>query len=99
MFDPTSRYAPIEDATIDVPQPDGTSRTIRFKRRRFLPDPDSMTTLVEHTFADGERLDIIAARFAGDPEAYWRLCDANDTLRPVELERPGRILIIAIARP
>lgn len=99
MFEPTSRYAPIEEATIDVPQPDGTGRTVRFKRRRFLPRHDSMTTLLEHTFADGERLDLLAARYAGDPEQYWRLCDANDVVRPDDLERPGRIIDVAIQRP
>ena len=96
MFDRTSRYAALDDATIDVAQPDGTERTIRFKRRRFLPRRDSMTTLVEHSFADGERLDILTARYAGDPTQFWRLCDANDVLRPDELERPGRILDVAI---
>lgn len=99
MFERTSRYAPIDDATIDVAQPDGTERTIRFKRRRFLPRHDSMIALVEHSFTDGERLDILAARYAGDPEQYWRLCDANDVFRPGELERPGRILDVAIPRP
>lgn len=99
MFDSTSRYAPIEEATIDLPQRDGTSRTTRFKRRRFLPPRASMTSLAEHTVTGGERLDAIATRYVGDPAAFWRLCDANDVRRPEELERVGTVVRIAMPRP
>ena len=99
MFDPTSRYAAIDEATIELPQPDGSSRTTRFKRRRFLPPLASMTPIAEHTVTDGQRLDVIAARFVGDPTAFWRLCDANEVLRPEELERVGITINIAMPRP
>jgi len=33
----------------------------------------------------GERLDIIAGAELGDPLAFWRLCDANDAMRPDDL--------------
>jgi hypothetical protein len=99
MFDPTSRYASIEKGSIDLPQRDGSTRTVRFVRRRFLPSPATLTPLVDHTMASGERLDIVAARYAGDPTAFWRLCDANDVLRPDELEIVGRVVVVAMARP
>lgn len=99
MFESTSRYAPIDETTIDLPQPDGSSRTTRFKRRRFLPSTSQGTLLVEHIVADGERLDAIAARYVGDPAMFWRLCDANEVLRPEELERVGSTITIAMPRP
>jgi hypothetical protein len=45
----------------------------------------------------GERLDIIAATYLGDPEQFWRICDANNAMRPDELtETPGRQLRITL---
>jgi hypothetical protein len=99
MFDTGSRYAPIEEATIEVDAGDGTLRTTRYKRRRFVPRADGMTVLTEHLVSDADRLDLIAARYAGDPTAYWRICDAHPILRPEELERPGRTVLIAMPRP
>jgi hypothetical protein len=99
MFETSSRYASVDDAAIDIPEADGTIRTIRYKRRRFLPRPDSLTVVAAHVMTDGDRLDLVAARYAGDPTAFWRLCDGSDLLRPEELERPGRIVDIVMARP
>ena len=99
MFETTSRYAGIAEATIEVEAEDGTIRTIRYKRRRFLPPPEEMTPITEHVMSDADRLDLLAARYVGDPTGFWRLCDAHDILRPVELERPGRIVVIAMPRP
>ena len=46
---------------------------------------------------EGERLDIIAAQHLGDPEQFWRLCDANGAMRPDELtETVGRRLRITL---
>jgi hypothetical protein len=99
MFETTSRYASVDDATLDQPLADGTVRTIRFKRRRFLPDPSAMTLLTRHVMTDADRLDLVAARYVGDPTMFWRLCDSNDVLRPDELERVGRAVIVAMPRP
>jgi hypothetical protein len=99
MFDPTSRYATVPDATVTVTAPDGTARTVTFKRRRFVPPPGDHTTLVEHTVAQGERLDNVTARYLGDPTRFWQVCDANQALDPAELEQPGRIVLIAVQTP
>ena len=34
---------------------------------------------------EGERPDTIAAAHLGDPEQFWRICDANSALHPDEL--------------
>ena len=96
MFASTSRYAALETATVTVPQPDGTGREVRYARRRLLPPVDRHTTLVEHTVAAGERLDLLAARYLGDPAQFWRLCDATGALRPEELEVPGVVVVVAM---
>lgn len=81
LFPPNSRYQGIETATMTTP--DG--RTIIYIRRRFLPSPDQFALLQEHRVVQGDRLDNIAAKYLGDPEQFWRLCDANGAIRPDEL--------------
>jgi hypothetical protein len=83
MFEPTSRYYDLETARMTVGE--GAPRVISYKRRRIIPSGETMTTLVEHTVTQGDRLDNLAARYVGDPEQFWRICDANDVLRPEEL--------------
>lgn len=80
-FPPTSRYAGIETATFETVD----QRTITYLRRRFVPAPERFALLQEHTVTEGERLDNLAAHYLGDPEQFWRLCDANGVLRPDDL--------------
>ncbi len=98
MFDPTSRYAGIDDARLTVIGPDGAARVLVYKRRRFLPPPGDGTPLVDHTVTEGERLDSVTDRYLGDPTQFWRLGDANDVMHPAELEEVGRVLRIALPR-
>ena len=100
MFDATSRYAKVPDLTLTVTDPDGTQRTVTYKARRFVPSTKGATTLLEHTVAEGERLDVITARYIADPTQYWRICDANTVLRPEELtDQPGSVIEIAMPGP
>jgi hypothetical protein len=46
--------------------------------------------------AQGDRLDNVTARYLGDPAQFWRVCDANNVLRPDELEETGRAIAIAL---
>lgn len=92
LFPPTSRYAGLDVATLQ--RPDGT--TIVFVRRRFIPPPERFALLQEHTVVEGERLDNITARYIGDPEQFWRLCDANAVIAPEELEEVGRTIRITL---
>ena len=95
MFEPTSRYYGIETVKITVGA--GEARVISYKRRRIIPSGEAMTTLVEHTVVEGDRLDNLAARYVGDPEQFWRICDANEVLRPEELtEETGSIIKIGL---
>lgn len=96
MFEHTSRYYQIE--TAQLTGPDG--RVIAYKRRRFLPQGETLPLLVEVTVTQGDRLDLIAARTLGDPEQFWRICDANDALDPLELTaEAGRVIRVPIPQP
>ncbi len=81
LFPANSRYQGIQTATFT--NPDGS--TVVFLRRRFVPPADEHSLLQEHTVIEGDRIDNLAAKFLGDPEQFWRICDANEALSPVEL--------------
>ena len=96
MFEPTSRYYSLETATLAMP--DG--RRAAYLRRRFLPRGRDLTLLAESAAQQSERLDLMAHRTLGDPLQFWRICDANDAMDPLELTaQPGRLLRIPVPRP
>lgn len=84
-FPPTSRYYGIEVAIITVDGGSAPPVAIPFLRRRFLPQVESFATLHEYRVSAGDRPDLVAARELGDPEGYWRLCDANGAMHPDDL--------------
>jgi hypothetical protein len=93
MFTITSRYYSIPTAEFETAE----GRKIVYLRRRFVPPPSAFALLLEHTVTEGERLDHIAALYLGDPEQFWRICDANGAVRPEELiETVGRRLRITL---
>ena len=96
MFDPTSRYYNVSTSTLIVMLQDGTPVEIRYLQRRFIPATDGETTLQEHTFTQGERLDNITALYLGDPTQFWHVCDTNVVLRPEDLERIGQVIRISL---
>jgi hypothetical protein len=92
-FSPTSRYYDTPTKTLELD--DGS--TLVYLARRFVPPGSSMALLSTHTVTAGERMDIIAAAELGDAEAFWRICDANDAMRPDELSTTiGRRLRITL---
>ena len=96
MFEPNSRYYNLPTAILTVIDRDGTPVEVRYLQRRFIPSADGETTLQEHTFTQGERLDNVTARYLDDPTQFWRLCDSNRVMRPEELEEIGRVIKIAL---
>jgi hypothetical protein len=93
LFAPNSRY--YSTPTGKLVAPDGTK--IVYLRRRFVPQPESFVTVLEHVVIEGERLDNITAQYIDDPEQFWRLCDANNAMRPAELtDIPGRTIRITL---
>jgi hypothetical protein len=93
LFPPNSRYAGIDTGTLTTV----AGNTIVYVRRRFVPPPERFALLQEYTVVEGDRLDNLAAKFVGDPEQFWQICDANAAMRPEELtEIVGRILRITL---
>ena len=93
MFAITSRYFNIPTAEFETAE----GKKIVYLRRRFVPAPSAFTLLLEHSVTEGERLDSITAQYLGDPEQFWRVCDANGAIRPEELiETVGRRLRITL---
>jgi hypothetical protein len=74
---------------------DGT--VIAYLARRFVPQSGApnFATVSQHTVVSADRLDLIAAKYLGDPLMYWLLCDANGAIVPNDLlDTPGRVLAI-----
>jgi hypothetical protein len=92
-FPTDSRYygAP----TLTMTTPDG--RTINYLASRFVPQPGApnYATIAQYTVKQNDRLDLIAAKYLGDPLMSWLICDANGAIRPNALvEVPGTVLNI-----
>lgn len=91
LFPVTSRFYGVQTATVKL----GGEKTIVYLRRRFVPSPERFELIQEHTVAQGDRLDNIAATYLGDPEQFWRIADANGAMHPEALtEEVGRTLRI-----
>ena len=86
MFEHTSRYYRVPEARYTT----ADGRHITYKRRRFLSQGDALPLMVRVTVLEGDRLDLITARTLGDPEQFWRICDANNAMNPFELTAQPR---------
>jgi hypothetical protein len=85
-FPVMSRYHAVPVDRIEVQ--DGVF--VVYLRRRMVPPPETFPLLRHYTVAEGDRLDNVTARFLGDPEQFWRICDANRIMHPREAEIVGR---------
>ncbi|MFJ4817897.1 hypothetical protein [Streptomyces sp. NPDC088801] len=92
----TSRY---HDAEIGIHRrADGSE--VRYTKRRLLPplEDDGHQETHPHVVGAGERPDLLAQRYFGDPGQWWQIADANPALDPRELtDEAGRIIGIPIA--
>ena len=88
-FPTDSRY--YGSAVLQYAAPNG--QTIAYLARRIVPQPGApnFATIASHTVRQGDRLDLIAAKYLGDPLMAWLICDANGAIRPDDLvATPGR---------
>jgi hypothetical protein len=94
-FPADSRY--YGSATLTFTTPSGQS--VSYLARRIVPQPGTpnFATVSRHTVVQCDRLDLIAAKYLGDPLLFWLLCDANGALRPQDLvATPGSVLSITM---
>lgn len=72
---------------------DGTEET--FVGRRIIPATERYRVLDRYRTESDSRIDNVAAAAFGDPEQYWRICDANGEAEPAIATKPeGRLLVI-----
>jgi hypothetical protein len=94
-FPTDSRY--YNSATLTYTAANG--QAITYLARRFVPQPGApnYATVAQHTLKGGDRLDLIAATYLGDPLMFWLICDANGTVRPDQLVgTPGAVINITM---
>jgi nucleoid-associated protein YgaU len=94
-FPADSRY--YGSSTLQYNAPDG--QTVTYLARRFVPQPGApnYATVATHTVTQGDRLDLIAAKYLGDPLIFWLICDANGAIQPEQLvATPGTVLNITM---
>ena len=92
-FPTDSRY--YGSSTLIYTLPDG--QQITYLARRIVPQPGSpnFATIATHTVHQGDRLDLIAAKYLGDPLILWLICDANGAIEPEKLvATPGKVVNI-----
>ncbi len=92
-FPTDSRYYGF--AVLQYTAPNG--QVIPYLARRIVPQPGApnYATINQYTVRQGDRLDIIAAQYLGDPLMAWLICDANGAICPHDLvATPGTVLAI-----
>jgi hypothetical protein len=93
-FAPTSRYASVG---VNAWNPGGGRPPVAYLRRRLCPSAERFALLSEARITEGDRRDVLAARYFGDAEIWWRLADANGLVDPRDLTEPvGRPLRITL---
>jgi hypothetical protein len=94
-FPTDSRY--YNSPTLQYTAPNG--QAITYLARRFVPQPGApnYATVAQHSVKQGDRLDLLAAKYLGDPLMFWLLCDANGAIQPNQLvETQGTVLSITM---
>ena len=82
------RYDGIDTDVHLVADGAGGQRDVRFMRRRTSADPAAARPLATHRVGSDDRLDLVTARYLGDPTAFWLVADANAALDPDALVGP-----------
>ncbi len=86
MFGPKSRYSQSETYTVR----DSRGRLVNVVVPPRVPD---RILLGLHLLIQGERLDLLAARYLDDPAGFWRIAEQNDSMLPEDLTEAREIEI------
>ncbi|MER7728955.1 hypothetical protein [Streptomyces sp. NPDC096323] len=89
---PGSRFVGLP--TLTVTAPDGSSRRV-VALRLTRPAPGPVTP---HMVAEEEGVDLLARRFYGAENLWWRILDANPPAFPLDL-RAGDVVNLPEAGP
>lgn len=94
-FPTDSRY--YNSPTLQYTAPNG--QAVTYLARRFVPQPGApnFATVAQHKVVSGDRLDLLAAKYLGDPLMFWLICDANGAIQPNQLRaQQGAVLNITM---
>jgi hypothetical protein len=92
-FPPNSRYRNLP--LVKRIAADGTEET--FVARRIIPAMERYRALDRRRTDGASRIDDVSDDAYGDPEQYWRICDANGDAQPALATLPeGRLLVIPL---
>jgi hypothetical protein len=91
MFDPKSRYVKADSYVVT----DARGRSVNVVAP---PLPPEQMLLGIHLLKQGERLDLLAAKYLSDPAGYWRIAEQNDAMLPEALTEAREIEIPVKAR-
>jgi nucleoid-associated protein YgaU len=80
-----SRYA--GQATITVPQDDGTTRPLGVPRVAL-----ALPAAVTYRVREGDRLDLLAGAALNDSTGWWRIADANPAADALAGTEPGTVI-------
>jgi len=80
-----SRYA--GQATITVPQDDGTTRPLGVPRVAL-----ALMAAITYQVREGDRLDLLAAAALGDSTGWWRIADSNPAADALADTEPGTVI-------
>lgn len=86
------RYDGLPTATLRIGE-----REVAYVPGRTPIAPAASPPVAWHRVRPDDRLDLLAARYLGDPGAAWRIADANLALDPdalVGAEGEGRVIAI-----
>jgi hypothetical protein len=86
MFDEKSRYAKAETYVV-------TDKRGREVSVVVPPPPPEQVLLGLHLLKQGERLDLLAAKYLNNPTGYWRIAEQNDAMLPEALTEAREIEI------
>jgi len=64
------------------------------QRLDATPQPDDRFHLV----VDGDRVDLLADQYLGDPTLWWVICDVNDLAFPLDLPVGATLRIPSLER-
>jgi len=85
MFASNSRYVNLVPYTVTL----ANGQVVQ--AIRLWQSPSQLGLAGYHTRVNGDRLDLLAARYLQDPTLFWKLCDANNS--PVAAALESRPLI------
>lgn len=70
------------------------SRNEKYRLTVYREWPEISATFLYYEWVDGDRIDVVAQKFYGRPELWWRIFDVNPEIVDPLTIKPGTVLRI-----